>query len=740
MVLACVLLVLLGAALSAGRSLRQADPPSAAPDAKPPRRKLIVLGFDGADPRLCERWMEQRTAGDSEPVLPHLAELRQGGGFARMRTSVPAQTPVAWASVACSANPGVTGIADFVGRDPATMQPYLTLVEPTTRPFGWGRPWRWLAAFGAGCLSLPLWIGLLRLAWRGTRHARMRGVLAGLAGLALAASLGHALTAWLPYRVRAGRNLRQGVTLWQAAGERGARTVFLNFPLTFPAEPAPGLNLLAGFGTPDLLGTPYSWTFFAPELQELAATETFGTLKPWSQTGPELRGTLEGPESPLRPGERPLVEVALRPAEGTLRLGDAPVQALEPGAWSEPFGVTLRYSPILALRAQIRAIWWRDEADPARARLLVGPLMFDPRRVPPTVPLSYPRGYASELAEAVGTFPTAGWAIATHPAKDGYLDDAGFLKDLHYAFDRHEALLRHELARDDWDLLAAVFMEPDRAGHILWKHLSDRHPLHDPARAEAGVEALREVYRRMDGIVGEALARAKALDADVLILSDHGFAAFDRQVHLNSLLRQAGLLRLRQESLPAAGTQAMSGENLNRIDFARTQAYALGLGGIYLNLKGREKWGAVNEAERSLVLDAVEGTLLKLKDPETGKPIVRRVLRGERLYRGALAERLPDLQVCFEPGYRVSWATVVGGAPEGELVVPNRSDWSGDHCSIDPDEVPGILFSTRRLPEGLQPNLTDLAPSVLALMGYEIAQEWNWEGTPWWKASEIQEP
>ncbi|HEV3023419.1 MAG TPA: alkaline phosphatase family protein, partial [Pirellulales bacterium] len=74
-------------------------------------QKVIVIGIDGMDPRLCEAMM-------SEGLLPNLAKLRASGGFADLGTSIPPQSPVAWANFINGAGPGSHGIFDFVHRHP----------------------------------------------------------------------------------------------------------------------------------------------------------------------------------------------------------------------------------------------------------------------------------------------------------------------------------------------------------------------------------------------------------------------------------------------------------------------------------------------------------------------------------------------------------------------------------------------------------------------------------------------
>ena len=52
---------------------------------------------------------------------------------------------------------------------------------------------------------------------------------------------------------------------------------------------------------------------------------------------------------------------------------------------------------------------------------------------------------------------------------------------------------------------------------------------------------------------------------------------------------------------------------------------------------------------------------------------------------------------------------------EDEILTDNTSAWMADHC-IDPLEVPGVLFSSVPF-KATRPNLVDLAPSVLDLLG-----------------------
>jgi predicted AlkP superfamily phosphohydrolase/phosphomutase len=150
-------------------------------------------------------------------------------------------------------------------------------------------------------------------------------------------------------------------------------------------------------------------------------------------------------------------------------------------------------------------------------------------------------------------------------------------------------------------------------------------------------------------------------------------------------------------------------------DWARTRAYSLGVNGhIYLNQKGRERHGVVDASDRDALLDEIAGKLMKLVDPETGKPVLRRVYRADEWYSGPEAKHAPDLILGYDRGYRASWNTCLGDFDKA-VIVDNTNAWSADHC-VAHDLVPGVLLSNREILVD-KPALIDVAPSILSEFG-----------------------
>ena len=214
--------------------------------------------------------------------------------------------------------------------------------------------------------------------------------------------------------------------------------------------------------------------------------------------------------------------------------------------------------------------------------------------------------------------------------------------------------------------------------------------------------------------------------------SDHGFQSFRRQVHLNTWLIEHGFAALKQS---AEGAK-LSADQLNYIDWSKTKAYALGLGMVYVNQKGREGQGIVPAEDARAVLDSIAKEFLADTDKETGEKFGHGAYVMADLHKGAHLDREADMLLCFNPGYRVSWLTTLGGMSAEDdgsggltplpTVVSNNKNWSGDHVTVDPSLVKGIFFSNRKLAShqgGV--NLLQIAPTVLKLIGVAVPAEYD---------------
>ena len=161
----------------------------------------------------------------------------------------------------------------------------------------------------------------------------------------------------------------------------------------------------------------------------------------------------------------------------------------------------------------------------------------------------------------------------------------------------------------------------------------------------------------------------------------------------------------------SAGTKI----SLPNVDWSKTRAYGLGLNGLYVNLRGREREGIVEPgAQADALLREIKEELLRVRDPQNKVAAITRVDRASEVYQGPYAQQGPDLLVGYNRGYRAGWQTILGNFP-AEIFEDNTNPWSGDHC-MDYTLVPGVLLSNQPI-QATNPALTDIAPTILAEFG-----------------------
>ena len=281
-----------------------------------------------------------------------------------------------------------------------------------------------------------------------------------------------------------------------------------------------------------------------------------------------------------------------------------------------------------------------------------------------------------------------------------------------------EKMFWHELEQFKEGLLAFVFDTTDRIQHIYWSTRDPEHPAYNEMYAKKYRNIIEDYYKRVDKILRRVL---ESIDKQTLlcIMSDHGFTSFRRAVHLNSWLVQNGLMVLRRPARDEQGDPLFK-----NVVWERTKAYALGFSSIYLNLQGREGEGIVSPGHEAEQLKGkIASVLTSLKDPKTGKPVIRNVYTREDLYSGPYINHSPDLVVGFEPYYRASWQTAIGGVPPN-ILEDNQKKWSGDHI-VDAPCIPGVFLINRRISVS-HPNVIDIAPTILAC--FQINQPEGMEG------------
>jgi predicted AlkP superfamily phosphohydrolase/phosphomutase len=698
---------------------------SSARAAAPPR--VVVLGFDGADHALVQKMI-------AEGKLPNLAALAKKGGFTRLLPTIPAQTPVSWSTFSTGISPGRTMIFDFLKRNPKTYRPEFAIAEEGKKDFLLGKNNRAGIPAVLGVLAFLLVWGLFKILLRKRGPGsglRILGAALGAAGIAII--LGTRLSSLLPTQIPTATNNRRGTPFWELAGKKGIHSVVMHVPVTFPAVDYDNGRLLAGLGVPDVrgrIGTPSYYTsdpFFAPKNKNEFSVELVRLES--------NKGTIEtevfGPYNKLFP-EPPVIKIPMTltvaPDGSSLTIapkGSSPV-TLKVGDWSPWVVFTFPFNSIVKMSGIGR---FHLAAVAPEIKLYLSPIHFNPSDLPPSVKITAPGGLAKRLASRYGAYKTMGWQIDTWSMSEETIDEGTFLEDVAHTIEPFRKMMNDFLDEKEVGLFVQIYEFPDRVGHCFWRFLDPGHPLYDAAKAAKWAPAMETTYGQMDALVGDAMKRLGPEDV-LLVLSDHGFSTWRRSVNYNTWLVENGFMTLTGGEGKQADLEALfgQGEFWPNVDWSKTKAYAMGLGDIYVNLKGREGKGVVAPgAEYEAVREEIRKKLEALVDPKTGQRAVSRIFTREEAYGAFDADVIPDLFVTNATGYRIGWQGSLGVVTK-EMFEDNAQVWSGDHCSLDPALVPGILFANRPLPSTKTPGIADVPATILHALG--VAPSDKLDGAP----------
>jgi len=600
----------------------------------------------------------------SEGKLPNLAKLQQQGSFHKLRTTYPPISPVAWSTFMTGVNPGKHNIYDFLARDEKNYLPFLSSAEIKG-------PKRSLKI---GKYMIPL------------GKAQVKG-------------------------------MRRGTPFWYWLGKAGIFSSVIRVPVTFPPEKFEGV-LLSGMCVPDLKGSQGTFSFCTTRGGDDKFREG-GVRIPILRNGSTLRTYIPGPDDPLaeKQGRELRAEFEIRPdtvkqqAEIVL---DTERFTLKVGNYSE--WISVKFKAGLGFSARGIAKFYLKEISP-EVEVYVTPVNIDPSR--PDLPIAHPVTYSIYLAKLFGPYATLGLAEDTWALNERVLDDDAFLAQCYSNHHDREQMLFDALEKTKSGLCACVFDTTDRVQHMFWRYFEEGHPAARESNGSKRPEVIPDLYRRMDDLIGKVM---KQIDSDslLLVVSDHGFKSFARCININAWLHQNGYLALKPD-------KTESGDWFEDVDWSRTRAYTMGLNGVYLNIKGREREGVVRPgAEAESLKEELRRKLDGLTDPDSGKVGITNLFDCDATYAGPYVDNAPDLLVGYAAGYRASWDSVMGKITTA-IFEDNLKAWSGDHC-IDPREVPGVLFSNKKISDE-KPAIVDVAPTILKLFG--VALPGNLDGKAW---------
>lgn len=616
------------------------------------QQKVIILGFDGMDPHLVDVWMKQG-------ALPAFEKLRNAGSFSPLQTGNPPQSPVAWSNFITGMNPGGHGIFDFMHRDPKTYLPEFSA--------------------------------------------------SGISGSARTLNLG---SYQFPLSSPEVTNLRHGRAFWQILEDFDIPATIFKMPSNYPPVPSKQ-RTLSGMNTPDLYGSYGDCNYYTTALTQL--NEDLGGAKVHEVyvIGNQVEARLPGPVNSFRREyEETHIDfrVYLDPAHSVakIRIQDHEF-ILKEGEWSDWKRLSFHLIPTQSVKGIAQFYLQQVRPD---FKLYVSPINIDP--ADPAMPISTPSSYSHELERRFGPFYTKGLPADFKALDNNIFDDEEYLIQDNMVLEERKSMFDYELDRFESGLLFYYVSSTDQRQHILWRHIDEQNPTHDPALAVRFGGSIREVYQEADRMLDKAMQKADR-DTIIMVLSDHGFAPFRRTFSPNTWLLENGYHALIDSR--------RQGEDMlfSNTDWSRTKAYNYGLNGLYLNVRGREAEGTVSPGpEYDNLVREIAGKLEAYVDPVTGDRPVKKAYIPKEIYTGPYVDRAPDIIVGFNLGYRISWESPSGRLLP-EIVADNTAKWSGDHC-VSPDVVPGVFFINRSL-RATAPRFHDLTPTLLQIFGVTPPKE-----------------
>jgi predicted AlkP superfamily phosphohydrolase/phosphomutase len=506
------------------------------------------------------------------------------------------------------------------------------------------------------------------------------------------------------------QQVKKDRNFWDYTSSERVQTVVIGCPVTFPPDKVFG-KMISGMGVPDILGTEGTFTFYTTEKDE-PNDDTGGTVVT-VRKAPLIVTHLIGPKKGSISGK---VENITVPMKIQIEEADHMVRIvfqgnsfeLTQGEWSDWKSVSFDLGQKRTMRGILK--FYLVEMEP-ELKLYASPINFDPRE--PFFTLSHPRDYSNELATEIGLYYTQGMPMDTWAVNEGRLPEEAHIEQITEVMREKKAMLDYELSQFEKGVLFCYFESSDIVQHMFWRYTDPQHPLYEDDAPDEYRQLIKTWYKKMDEVLGEVMGVIGS-DDYLFVLSDHGFDTFRRSVHVNSWLREKGYLELKD---PYA---VEGGELLSDIDWSKTKAYSIGFGAVYINQKGREKYGIVESGEETERLKAeIREAMAKWVDDGNQSPVVSKIYDGEDIFRGPYEENTPDLYVGFQIGYRSSWQSALGAVPE-QTIENNLKKWSGSHL-FDPVLIPGVLFCSEGITKK-NPSIYDLTPTIVKLIGFDEKQ------------------
>jgi predicted AlkP superfamily phosphohydrolase/phosphomutase len=377
-------------------------------------------------------------------------------------------------------------------------------------------------------------------------------------------------------------------------------------------------------------------------------------------------------------------------------------------------------------------------------------------------PFSYPPAVSNDILQQFPDYKQNLWVSELRPLLSNDQFDE-FTRRLKIGFEQQARIAMDLVGKQQWDVFMVHFQQTDWIQHKLWTYIEQG--CNEPGNRDPKIEATRDCYRHFDDFVGQLLKRAEAFRPATIVLSDHGFGRLMGNIPANAYLKQWGYLavqagseerlssvknafrrstfapvrtlyraaaavknrkassELKQEHDSwADNAQGVMSSRAASWDWSRTKAamiYAYQMGFIYVNFSSRGPRGIVQpEAEyETIVTDLIMRCKREIKHPESGELLLADAVRGAEIYPAAENGIIvPDIVLIPRDGYNFSFSLT--------QTSPRVSE-EGTHRHNGVLIIKSDTIANSR--HDLQPNLIDLAPTILISWGSRFRLIWTVE-------------
>lgn len=379
---------------------------------------------------------------------------------------------------------------------------------------------------------------------------------------------------------------------------------------------------------------------------------------------------------------------------------------------------------------------------------------------PDATDYTYPEELRDEIYKFIPNYEPTEFVEMTAPELMRRREE-GFLDANSLCIENTSRISDYLLRNKRWDVFVTVFTPLDRLQHYFWHHMDENHPKYDESQAQKYRNVIKDFYQKLDGIIGELEGKLDE-ETNIIIMSDHGFGPAYGYFHINNFLRESGFLSVEKPGrikvlsnyilkgskhllrfiaklgileLPfikgailgeKSWIRKLTPKNIKLehpymrsrsfldIDWKNTKAYAFGNNKIFINLKGRESKGIIEEGdEYEKIVRELKDALYGVRSPLTGKPLFAKIYEKKEIYKGKHTKEAPDLVVM---GKEISFKM---GTGKGEVFeIPGLQ--SGDHRQegLIMMKGPDIKGGKR-----ISADILDIAPTVLYMEGIAIPSD-----------------